>query len=302
MLDQLLVNVISTGILDPGDSVVFPHGLKVAGQGVVPTQVVANGPTTIGVESVTDTNVTFKNFGPDAVTATFRVEFDHSVHATGAQTVVWTGWSGTARPAGPAGGDLDETYPDPRVVGFAGQPIDTDAPVAGDYWKFDGAEWKHTLAAPGDATAIYGSFSRNTDQDLTAGVANIVSFDTNEGSNGVSVVAGTKLTVAESGVYALAVSPQLQHGGGGAELITFWLRLNGSNVPRSASSLEMGNNNNRTLPFIEIILPMNAGQWIEWAFNSSTGTDIKLKYFPPNGVAPAIPSVIASVKRIGSLP
>jgi hypothetical protein len=152
-------------------------------------------------------------------------------------------------------------------------------------------------------TSVYGSFSSTADQPLSAGSATIVTYNQTEAANGVSVVASTRLTVAHDGVYSFTLSPQLYHTGGGAELITFWARLDGTDIPRSASSLEMGNNNNRTLPFIEIILPLVAGQYVEWAFQASTGTDIKLEHFdavvvPP--VVPAIPSVIAGVKRIGS--
>ena len=137
-------------------------------------------------------------------------------------------------------------------------------------------------------------------------------FGTTEAANGVSVVNDpvtlrpTRLTVAQAGVYALTLSPQILHTGGGTEVVTFWLRLNGSNVARSASSLEMGNNNNRTLPYIEIILPMAAGQYVEWVFTASTGTNVTLEHYnevlsPPAAFAvPAIPSVIAGVKRLGS--
>ena len=167
--------------------------------------------------------------------------------------------------------------------------------------------WQGYAAPVGSAQAVYGSFTANVRQALTTGV-NLVNFDTTEGSNGVSLVSGNRLQVAYAGVYSLDISPQLFHGGGGTELIKFWLRVDGSDVPRSASSFEMGNNNNRTLPFVQIDLPLNAGQYIQWAFTSSTGTDIALEYYaavlsPPAAFAiPAIPAVIANVKRIGDLP
>jgi hypothetical protein len=136
-----------------------------------------------------------------------------------------------------------------------------------------------------------------------------VKFNTTEAANGVSVandpVSGrpTRLTVAQAGVYAFTLSPQILHTGGGGEIITFWLRKGGVNVPNTGSSLEMGNNNNRTLPYIEIILSMGAGQYVEWAFTATTGTNVSLEHFgavvgPP--AVPAIPSVIAGVKRLGS--
>jgi hypothetical protein len=152
-------------------------------------------------------------------------------------------------------------------------------------------------------TAVYGSFSSAVDQPFAPGAPFVVTFNTTEAANGVSVVANTQLTVSTTGVYAFSLSPQLVHTGGGTETIIFWARLNGSNIPRSGSSLEMGNNNNRTLPFIELISPMTAGQYVEWVFYSALGTNLTLEAYPevvgPPAI-PAIPSVIANVKLIGS--
>jgi hypothetical protein len=157
---------------------------------------------------------------------------------------------------------------------------------------------------------VYGQFSDSSDQPFVPGVVLVVKFDTTEAANGVSVtndpvtLRPTRLTVAQAGVYAFTLSPQILHTGGGTEIITFWMRQNGvGNVPNSASSFEMGNNNNRTLPFIEVILTMSAGHYVEWVFTSSTGTNVTLEQFPavvgPPAI-PAIPSVIAGVKRLGS--
>lgn len=305
---QKLVTVLKDVTLAGGATTILPHGLKVGGKGVTPTQITCDRVSCIGVTGYDSLGVTFTNLGPTLAIATFRVEYDHSIHAVGAPSVAWSGWDGTARPAGAAGGDLAGTYPDPTVVRLNGYPLDTTPPSAGDYQRFDGTVWRHTLIAPGtDRVAIYGSFSSSAQQTIGT-TPHVVTFNVSENANGVSLVAGTKLTVSESGVYGLDISPQLAHSGGGAEIITFWLRVNGVDVPRSASSFEMGNNNNRTLPFLQIDLPLNAGQYIEWVFVSTSATNLTLEHFPavlspPAAFAiPAIPSVIANVKRIGALP
>lgn len=158
--------------------------------------------------------------------------------------------------------------------------------------------------APGTFPAVYGSFSDNADQPLTAGVPATVRFGTTEGANGVSVQNNglgvpTRLTVAAAGIYEFSLSPQLLHTGGGTVTITFWAQKNTGTVPRSASSLEMGNNNNRTLPFITLILSMAAGDWLEWVF-LSTGLNTSLEQFPAAPPIPDIPSVIGNVKLLGT--
>jgi hypothetical protein len=164
-------------------------------------------------------------------------------------------------------------------------------------------KWQGVQAATGPAfAATYGAFSDSTDQPLTAGVASTVKFDTVELAGGVTVANDglgrpTRLTVPVNGTYQFDISPQLQHTGGGKVTITFWLLLDGVAVPRSASSFEMGNNLNRSLPFISILLPMTAGQYVEWAFLSS-GTNTSLEHFAAAGAVPAIPSVIANALRV----
>lgn len=146
----------------------------------------------------------------------------------------------------------------------------------------------------------YGQFSNTTDQNILT-TPTVVQFNTTDFSAGVSVVALTQLTVAATGTYRFDISAQLAHTGGGTETITFWPRISGGNVPNSASSVEMGNNNNRTLPYVMTFLTLTAGQYVEWVFISTTGTDITLEAFPavigPPAI-PAIPSVIATVTRI----
>ena len=162
-----------------------------------------------------------------------------------------------------------------------------------------------TYAPAGEA--VWAQFSDSTDQNLS-GTPLDLKFNTKDGGVvGVTVandpVTGraSRLTVSAAGVYAFTISPQLQHfGGGGAELINFYAVTNGGTVPNSASYTDLANNNRATLPYLELLLPMAAGDWVQWWMAGSPGTSIRVNARPAAPPIPAAPSVIAGVKLIGS--
>lgn len=152
----------------------------------------------------------------------------------------------------------------------------------------------------GSGVVGYGQFSNTTDQNLVAATPTLVQFNTTDFSAGVTVNALTQLTVAAAGTYRCDVSLQMLNTGGGGSTVTFWPRVNGTNVPNSASSIEMGNNNNRTLPYVMTFLTLAAGQYVEWVVYA-TGANTSVESFPavvgPPAI-PAIPSVIATITRV----
>lgn len=162
--------------------------------------------------------------------------------------------------------------------------------------------WQGT--GPNIATVGYGQFSDSQDHALVADTPHTVQLNTTDIAAGVSIVdpgtGPTQITPAVAGVYRFDVSLQMLNSGGGGAIVTFWGRINGTDIPNSASSIEMGNNNNRTLPFVSLIAQINAGQYFEWVV-MTTGANTSVEHYPavvgPPAV-PAIPSTIAVVTRL----
>ena len=252
MATQLLVNVLTVTNLAGGASTTLAHGLRSGDAPVTPTQVLCDRASPLVVTASNNTSITVNNPTGSPLTANFRCEFDHSIHAVDVTPTKWQGLGGV----GPA---------------------------------------------------IWAQFSDATDQPLS-GTPLDIKYDTKDGgvagiTAAVDPVTGraSRLTVSDAGVYAFTVSPQLQHfGGGGAELIYFYAVTDAGTLANSASYVDLANNNRSTLPYLELILPMSAGGWVQWWLAGTPGTSIRLNAIAAAPPVPAAPSVIAGVKLLGT--
>ena len=145
----------------------------------------------------------------------------------------------------------------------------------------------------------YGAFTANTAQTIGTDLAISTILDTTEASaGGISIVGGTgtKVAVSTTGIYRILASPQFDTTSGGQNTVDFWLAKNGVNIPRSASKLTI-QNNGEIFTSVEVILPMDAQDYVETLF-TSTDINMTLNTFAATGVVPEVPALIFNINKI----
>jgi hypothetical protein len=108
----------------------------------------------------------------------------------------------------------------------------------------------------------------------------------------------SRIYVADAGVYNFETSVQLDKVGGGAPLIWIWARVNGVNVPDSASLIHLQGAADETIFAANWLLTMAPNDYFElvWA---SDDVGSRLESFPAAAPVPAIPSVILTATQEG---
>ena len=157
-------------------------------------------------------------------------------------------------------------------------------------------------------TAPYGSFSNNTDQTApSVGSTAVVVYDTTEESNGVYLSNSSRLNVRNAGTYNVQFSLQLVNKDNAVQYADVWFRVNGTDVPRSASRFDIPIRKNATewghiIGTVNIFLDLNANDYVEIAGTTSSTLVGLEHYLEDTGIPrPAIPAAIVTVNYIAPL-
>lgn len=152
-----------------------------------------------------------------------------------------------------------------------------------------------------------GGFQDNTTQTAASiNVAYPVTFNTTDFSNDVSIGTPTsRIVVAKAGLYNFQFSAQLDKTSGATANIWIWPRVDGVNIPDSASKVSIQGTTAESVPAWNFILPMNAGSYFQLMWLTDD-TNVVLKHEAGFGTAPndvpEIPSVILTVTYVSGLP
>lgn len=148
----------------------------------------------------------------------------------------------------------------------------------------------------------YGSFYDSTTQTAAAvNTAYAMSFSTTVSANGVSIGSpSSRIYVANTGVYNIQFSAQLDKASGATGHIYIWLDINGSTVANSATVVAIQGTSAESVAAWNFVVPLTAGQYFRLMW-STDDTNIQLTAAAAAAPVPAIPSVILTVTQVNNL-
>ena len=151
----------------------------------------------------------------------------------------------------------------------------------------------------------FGAFSSTADQtgSITAGTA--MTFTGTDIADGITLASGSHIVVPNDGIYNLQFSAQLKNVENAQYLATIWFRINGVDVPNSATNITVPARKSAGIfgygvASWNIFLDMNANDYAEivWLPEIATMT-IEALPLSTSPAYPAIPSVIATMNLVG---
>jgi hypothetical protein len=148
----------------------------------------------------------------------------------------------------------------------------------------------------------YGSFFSTQTQTTIGNEIKKMTFNNTDvaATLGFSIVANSRITATNTGIYNIQFSAQLlRTSGGQAQQVYIWFQKNGINIPDSNTALTLANNGDLVVAAWNFFEQINAGEYIEICWYSTTSA-INLHFDPAPIVGiPEIPSVIATINRVG---
>lgn len=152
----------------------------------------------------------------------------------------------------------------------------------------------------------YGAFSSDQDQTTTANTATLMTLNTTDFANGVSINT-SKITVTTPGIYNLQFSAQFQNIDTQLHDVYIWLKQNGADITGSTGFVSIPNSHGGTAGHSIIgwnyFLSMAANDYVE-IYWSPTNADVTIQHLAASGTPtkPSTQSVVATLSFVSALP
>lgn len=167
-----------------------------------------------------------------------------------------------------------------------------------------GANVKATLSTLRAFDNAYGGFSDSTDQTGSISAGTVVTFNTVDVADGVTMVGGSQITVPNTGKYSLQFSIQFKNTNNAQDDATVWLRINGLDLANSATQYTIPARKSAgvfgyNVASLMFLLDLAANDYIEIVW-IPTATTVTIEHLPASvsPAYPAIPSIIATIAQV----
>ena len=165
------------------------------------------------------------------------------------------------------------------------------------------------LEADADTSRLrvpYGAFSSDQDQTTTANTATLMTLNTTDFTNGVTI-ATSKITVATAGIYNLQFSAQFQNTDNAFQDVYIWLKQGGVDFPGSTGFVSIPNKHAGTdghsIVGWNYFLSMTANDYVE-IYWSVPDPAVTIQHLAASGTPtkPSTQSVVATMSFVSALP
>ena len=154
----------------------------------------------------------------------------------------------------------------------------------------------------------HGAFQDSTDQvAANTTTAYPVTFNTTDFSNGVTMASGSRITVADAGIWNLQFSIQFTNTTNASQDVDVWFRVNGTNVANSNSRFGFAPRKGVGDPFhiiaaINYFVSLNANDYVEIMWRpTDVGVTIEQYAASASPTRPAVPSAIVTMSFVSNI-
>jgi hypothetical protein len=156
--------------------------------------------------------------------------------------------------------------------------------------------------------APHGAFQDSTDQvAANTTTAYAVTFNTTDFANGVTMASGSRITVADAGIWNLQFSIQFKNTTNDGQDVDIWFRKNGTNIANSNSRFhppprKSAGDPSHIIAALNFFVSMNSNDYIEIMWRTeNTGVSIEAFGTSTTPTRPAVPSAIVTMSFVSNL-
>ncbi len=150
----------------------------------------------------------------------------------------------------------------------------------------------------------YGAWSDSTDQTGNISTGTVITYNTQDVTDGITLVNNSEITVPNTGVYNLQFSAQFKNVDNAQHELVIWFKVNGSDLANSATIVTVPARKSASIfgyavAAWNIFLDLNSSDYVE-IFWLPSSTQLTLEHLPASVTPayPAIPSIIVSVQQV----